>query len=156
MVFVICIFQEAVGEEMNLYKFYEKPGELDLHANWFHIVPDLVYDWAKYLGGRYESGERVLASEAKWAYLYALNVLEGRFEKGESVIATDIAYSYYYACDVLGDRFEAGESIMATDAEVAYHYARNVLKKRFKAGEEAIKIDGFYSGSYERFFGIKL
>ena len=49
------------------------------------------------------------------AYHYALWQLNGRFELGEKLIATNAEYSYRYAFFVLKGRFELGEPVIATD-----------------------------------------
>ena len=44
---------------------------------------------------------KVISKNAKYSYLYALDILKGRFELGEKVISKDAHYSYYYARNVL-------------------------------------------------------
>lgn len=90
------------------------------------------------------------------AYHYALWVLKGRFELGEKLIATDPHYSYYYAGDVVKDRFVLGEPVIATNAHYSYRYACDVLKGRFDLGEPTITTDTNYKKLYERHFSIAI
>ena len=54
-----------------------------------------------------------------------------RILKLEGIIATDSKYSYYYARDIIKGRFEKGEQIIVTDPENSYFYARYVIKDPF-------------------------
>ena len=102
---------------MNIYKYYDKPGELRGYEQATMVVPELAYSYAKKTGKRFPEGERAIAIEAYYAYGYAREVLEGRFPEGEAAIASDASYAYYYAMDVLKGRFPEGEAAIASDAQ---------------------------------------
>lgn len=104
----------------------------------------------------FPDGEAIIATDAKYAYLYAFNVLHYKFPEGETAIAKSPEYAYLYAYGVLNKRFPAGEKAIATSSEYSYLYAFNVLprdKNRkltngFPAGEDAIAHDPSNSCGY--------
>ena len=144
--------------------------------------PERAFEYAHYvLGGRFELGEPIIATDPKHSYWYAKNVLNGRFELGEPIIATDpkhsyryahftnrkfdigepeiaksSCYSYLYALSVLKGRFELGEKAISTNAEYSYLYATEVLKARFKLGEPKIKTNYHYKKIYRKLLGVQL
>ena len=71
------------------------------------------------LGSVFPLGEEIIATNALYAYHYALGVIKGRFELGEPVIVTDSCYSFLYAHDVLKGRFELGEPVFRYDSHIA-------------------------------------
>jgi hypothetical protein len=101
--------------------------------------PRYSYFYARdVLKGPFKLGEATIAKNASNSYLYARDVLDGPFPLGEKAIAKNGWYSYYYAQDALKRRFKLGEKIIATDAFYSYFYAKNVLKGRFILGEDKI------------------
>ena len=80
-----------------------------------------------YPGKRFPEGERAIATDLWYSYLYAIDVFKGRFPKGERAIATDAGWSYQYARDILKRRFPEGEKAIATDAWHSYLYAKYVI-----------------------------
>jgi hypothetical protein len=46
--------------------------------------------------------EAVIASDPKYAYMYARNVIRGRFPKGEAAIKRDSAVYSKYEAEILG------------------------------------------------------
>ncbi len=73
-----------------------------------------------------------MATEARYAYEYAMFLLRNRFEEGEDVIATDGCYSCLYAIDVLQARFEKGEQAIFNghcDSDLELIYRERFLKK---------------------------
>jgi hypothetical protein len=74
----------------------------------------------------------------KYAFLYALDVLQAPFPEGESLIAKSPIYSYGYSRYVLRAPFPLGEPAISKSAEYSYEYAYYVLKAPFPKGEPAI------------------
>ena len=102
--------------------------------------------------GRYRD---VLKNDAEIATLFARDVLNGRFEEAEDIIATSAKWSYVYAVSVLGnERFEQGEPAIATDSGYSLSYAFHVLEDRFKMGEPAIRQNEKNWNMYKRQFNI--
>jgi hypothetical protein len=54
-----------------------------------------------------------------------------RIPELESIIATDYKYSYWHAQDVINGRFEEGERSIATNPQYSYRYARYIIKEIF-------------------------
>ena len=87
--------------EMDLYKLHSNPEQLTGHAKKHLIVPELAYKTLK--SKKKLSPEdkqlalRAIAKDPKWAYHYALRVIEGRFPEGEAAIAKDSRVAYLYA-----------------------------------------------------------
>ena len=107
-------------------------------------------------GGRFELGEKLIATDPHYSYYYAGDVVNDRFVLGEPVIATNTHYSYKYAADVIKGRFELGEPSIATDPYYSYMYAKNVLKGRFKLGDTIIAGDCSIKKHYFDLTGIQL
>jgi hypothetical protein len=93
------------------------------------------------------------------SFAYARKFIKGRFELGEPVIATKHDLAMRYASHILKGRFELGEEAISENGYSSYSYAFNVLKKRFELGEKAIKTvdDSYYiRAEYEKVFGVDL
>ena len=119
--------------------------------------PSNAYHYALWvLKGRFELGEKLIATDPHYSYYYAGDVVKDRFVLGEPVIATNALYSYRYALAVIKGRFELGEPVVATDAYYSYMYAKNVLKGRFKLGDTIIAGDGAIKKRYFELTGIEL
>ena len=86
------------------------------------------------------------ASNAHYAYLYAINIIGGRFELGEKAIAEDGYCSFYYAYAF--GRFELGEPAIAKTPSYSYWYAEHVLYGPFPEGEHVIAKYAFISREY--------
>jgi hypothetical protein len=61
-----------------------------------------------------------------------------RIPELESIIATDYKYSYWHAQDVINGRFEEGERSIATNPEYFCRYARYIIKAPFPLGHPVI------------------
>ena len=72
--------------------------------------------------------DNLAATDAKMAYLYAYDIIGGRFELGEKAIATSPYYSYWYVFNILKKPFSLGKPIIAKDILVAsYCYINNIF-----------------------------
>jgi hypothetical protein len=124
---------------LNLYTLYSKPSQLIGYDRAYDTVPMLVLNIAK-TGKKLNPAQiKTLATNVKYAYMYASDILDGRrFPEGEKAIAGNAMIAYQYARDVIKGRFPEGEAAIATDPQYAYYYARMVLEDRFPEGEAAI------------------
>lgn len=124
---------------MNLYQYHTDPKKLDLHDVAHDIVPELV--WKRHFSKPEElkKREKALAKNAKYAYLYAWQIIKGPFPAGEAAIAKDAEFSEAYAEKVLKGPFPKGEAAIAKDGFQSFMYAKYVLNGPFPAGEEAMK-----------------
>lgn len=52
--------------------------------------------------------EDVIATDSKYSYYYASNIIKGRWKKGEESIANNSHYSYWYAINILNRPFHLG------------------------------------------------
>ncbi|MEX2603318.1 MAG: hypothetical protein WD361_03905, partial [Gracilimonas sp.] len=91
--------------------------------------------------GRFPAGERAIASDPAYAYMYAFNVIEGRFPEGEATIASDPTNAFYYAKNVIQGEWPEGEKAIATKPAFSYEYAKNIIQGRWPEGEKAIATD---------------
>ena len=98
--------------------------------------------------------EAKLANDPELAYKYTMAIGQ-RFPAGEKAIATDSMYAYLYAFSIIHGRWPEGEKVIASDPEYAYLYARNIIKSRFPAGEKSIATDLWYWRAYKQKFNIK-
>lgn len=107
-----------------------------------------AYNYAEYIiKGRWEAGEKAIASHPRVAYNYAVDILD----LGEPVLASDPVYSRGYAKHILHGPFKLGEIERAKGAQSAYNYAMDDLKgERFELGEPAIAKAPFWSIQYAR------
>ena len=153
---MITVTNEQLMEELTairklLVKLVSEETKPDVDLN----SPEACYYYARdVLKTRFETGEKVIATDVLYSYWYARDVLKTRFEAGEKIIATDARCSYWYARHILKTRFEAGEKAIATNAWCSYQYALNVLKTRFEAGEKVILNSG-YKQKYLDFLKVK-
>ena len=92
------------------------------------------------------------ALDAESAFHYAES-LKTSFPEGEFVIATNAKYAFCYAWQILHKRFVLGESAIAQDAFYACQYARYILQGRFSEGEPAIAMNGDWSIMYAEILG---
>lgn len=88
----------------------------------FHVVRvyDKVYEYFRH-NGKHGELEQLISTDSKCSYLYA-KVIGGRFELGEKVIASDAWNSYFYAICIIGGRFKLGEEILDTDEKAKKKY----------------------------------
>ena len=70
---------------------------------------------------------KIIALDAHYAYLYALNYLKEPFPLGEASIATDVQYSYLYALNILKGPFPLGEPTLKCSDVWYEDYEENVL-----------------------------
>ena len=111
----------------------------------------IAYHYAKeIIGGRWLTGEAVIASNATSSYKYAKDVIGGRWPKGEAVIASNADVAYKYARSIIKGRWRKGEAVIASNAGVAYKYARSIIKGRWRKGEAVIASNPFVSFIYAR------
>jgi hypothetical protein len=126
---------------MDLYAIHPDPESAPGYAARHDTVPALVWERYHDRPEELKKREKALATDAMYAYDYALVVLRGPFPAGEAAIAKDADWAYDYARFVLNGPFPAGEAVIAEDAYYAYLYALHVLNGRFPAGEPAIATD---------------
>lgn len=119
----------------NCLNWYSAPSEADLDA-----ISQNAYCSRKYAErvGRFEKGEKIIATSAKQSFLYAKNAINKRFPLGEDVIAEDPKYALAYANEVIRGPWAKGEDSISQDAECSLEYATQVLKGRFYKGEPEI------------------
>jgi len=85
--------------------------------------------------------EKVIATDARLSYLYAVTYIKGRWLPGERVISTDAQWSYMYAKNVIKGLWLLGETAIATNAEMSLNYATNIVRGLWPLGENAIFSD---------------
>lgn len=111
--------------------------------------PDTAYKYARLIGGRFELGEKAIATDPNLALDYAMIELDGPFPLGERAIATNPDFALTYATNVLNKKpFKLGEKAMATNHRAAMRYAVDCLKGPFTLGEKAIATDPISSYRY--------
>ena len=89
------------------------------------------------------------------AYTWLTQITPGcRNPDLEKVIATDAYWAYEYAYCVLKGRFELGEPIIAKDPELAFNYAVDKIKYRWKIAEPII-LKSNYTNKYKNHFNIQ-
>jgi len=111
------------------------------------MTPEEAYLKCLHENHRISELESVIATDPKFSYLYARDVIKGRFEKGEQIIVTDPYFSFCYARELIGGRFEEGEKSIATDPDFSYRYARDVIKGPFPLCHSII-FKSFYKKDY--------
>lgn len=85
------------------------------------------------------------------AYIYAFYHHREKLNlECEKLIATSAKYSWLYSCYVTAKRFKLGEKTISKSAEYSWNYASCVLCYRFKLGEKSIFSDPKYSILYEK------
>ena len=92
--------------------------------------------------------KEIAKTNSKWAFEYVSK--HGKDEDLEPIIAKNAEYSFLYAIEVLDDRFELGEKAIAKDYYLAYRYAKLILNGPFNLGEPVIAKNEFYSKTYTR------
>jgi lambda repressor-like predicted transcriptional regulator len=92
--------------------------------------------------------EDKIASNARYSFLYAKNVIGGPWPKGERAIAQNTEYAYLYTRQVTGRPFPDGEDAIAKDAKNSFFYAFHVIKGPWLKGETAIAQSSNYSYQY--------
>jgi len=139
----------------NLYLIYRYARDIvggKIKDEWEDIIatnPRYSYHYAyEVLNGPFPKGENAIATDAEYSYRYALNVLHEPFPKGENAIATDPFYSFFYACEVIKGPFLKGEDTISKDDYHSYEYAKFILNDRFIKGEGAIIKYKKYIDSY--------
>ena len=90
--------------------------------------------------------KEIAKTNSKWAFEYVSK--HGKDEDLEPIIAKNAEYSFLYAIEVLDDRFELGEKAIAKDYYLAYRYAKLILNGPFNLGEPVIAKNEFYSKKY--------
>ena len=123
---------------MNLYNLHSKPESLDHFEKVTDNNPDVFWEKYKNKPEELKKREKYIAKSAKYAYVYAKDVLKGPFPAGEEAIAKNAAHAYYYAKDVLKGPLPKGEAAMSKDEYFASEYAKNVLKKDFYLNDKLI------------------
>jgi hypothetical protein len=144
MSLVECPYEEDVGY---IYISDDYTNNLLKLSGYSDISNNMYIDLCDHGGLKHHLYEYALNHAAN-AYYYAFKILKGRFQLGEKAIATDSEYSYWYARDVLGCRFELGEQTIASNATFSYFYAKDVVKGRFELGEKSIINDNYYRLEY--------
>ena len=114
---------------MNLWKYYD--GDLK--------YPNIL---------NHSHEKEIAKTNSKWAFEYVSK--HGKDEDLEPIIAKNAEYSFLYAIEVLDDRFELGEKAIAKDYYLAYRYAKLILNGPFNLGEPVIAKNEFYSKTYTR------
>ncbi len=85
---------------MNLYNFHDEPESLDHHDFATSSIPHVVWDTASRHLKDLKNKEDLWATEAKYAYLYAIAIGK-RFKGGEREILKDPTYARMYASNVM-------------------------------------------------------
>ncbi len=88
-----------------------------------------TYMYAKDQEKKFPEGEKIIAKNAKYSYLYALNILNGPFKQGEAAISKHPEYSYRYAYYVLNSRFPEGEPAIKQDPKLWHDYTFFILDR---------------------------
>ena len=76
--------------------------------------------------------EAIIATDPKWSYNYALDVIKGPWKRGEEAISKDSLWSYHYANDIIKGPLESGEEIISNNSYHSYLYAFYVIKGPFE------------------------
>ena len=85
------------------------------------MTPKEAYEQAKQQGYGTPKQETIIATDSRYSYLYARDVIKGRWEPGEAIIATYSYWSRRYARDVIKGRFPLGESLIAKIGRWKYY-----------------------------------
>jgi hypothetical protein len=111
----------------------------------FATNSDISFAYAEHLkmtrGTIWTKGEDAISESPEYSYKYGREILNGRFEKGEKAIASDVNYAYDYAFylkEYKNIDWKGGEDIISKNAGYSYKYAMYVIKGRWEKGEEAI------------------
>ena len=102
----------------NIYRYFDKPEELDGFEQSAFIIPEIAYDYCLTVYRRNDDTDPdqraidCIASNAYWSYMFADQIIEAPFPQGEPAIARKAMYSMRYAKHVLHDRFKLGEPII--------------------------------------------
>ena len=73
-----------------------------------NMTPEEAYYKCKNENRRIPELEDVIATDSKYSYRYAINIIKGRWEKGERSISTNSHYSYWYVINIINCPFELG------------------------------------------------
>lgn len=85
----------------------------------------------------FPEAEDAIARDPRNSRAYAITI-NRRFPKGEKMIATSAEDAYLYAKEILKGRFPEAESAIAKNADIAVRYATYILKRRFPEAEQTI------------------
>jgi len=122
-------------------------GEKEIAKN-----PQFSYVYAQdVIKGRFPEGEAAIAKSPYLSSEYARYVIKGRWPKAEATIAKNPRLAYDYAGFVIRGRFPEGEAAIAKDPAISYAYARDVIKGRWPEGEAAIAKDPRWAYEYKTF-----
>ena len=125
----------------SIYKgsFFSKAEKL------FTTDANISFAYAEYLkmtkGIIWTKGEDIISESPEYSYRYGREILNGRFEKGEKAIASDVNYAYdfaFYLKEYKNIDWKGGEDIISKKPGYSYKYAMYVIKGRWEKGEEAI------------------
>jgi hypothetical protein len=132
---------------MDLYQFYSKPSTL-LGAKEKKYLPWVAFEQAT-KGKKLDARQlAVIASDPKYAYSYAREIIQGSWPQGEAAIANSPRYAYNYANYIVQNRWPKGEAAIASDSSYAYLYALYVIQGRWPEGEAAIASNPYYAYRY--------
>lgn len=137
---------------MNLFKYYDKPGEL-IYGDKEDSIPIIV--WDKYARlGELEKHKLILAKDPTTAFDYA-EIMDRLFPEGEDAIAKNAMYSYYYCINYMNNKFSSkknrfykGEDAISKHPSWSYHYAKQIIQGCWPEAEEAIKRNKSYYNDY--------
>ncbi len=73
------------------------------------------------------NGEEEIASDPRWAYKYAKDVIQGRWPEVENLIASDPYWAVYYAKDVIQGQWPKAEKAMGINSYYAHQYKEFLL-----------------------------
>jgi len=140
---------------MNIYKFHNKPEELNHYTNRLQI-PEIAWNGIKNSKVRVPELEPYIAKDPYYASEYACDIIGGRFKEAEPYIAKSAKYAYMYAMNILKGRFKEAEPYIMKDPKWAFRYATNVIKRKFptKEGEDNILKSNY--GDLYKFFMSRL
>jgi len=138
---------------MNFYKYFTRPEQLDGYENRFRI-PGLAYQAAQTGEITWKQAEPYIMKDPKWAFRYALHILNHRWPEAEPYIMKDPWWAYGYARNALQCRWPEAEPYIMKDPWSAYLYARHVLKRRWPEAEQYIMKDPEWWDEYKEVSGL--
>ena len=127
-----AIQEYSIDDILRIFTYYE----LEQHTyakklllkKYRNNPQDLCYCARAIICGRWLEAEPTIITDARYAYLYSLNIIKGRWLEAEPTIMTSPKYAYYYS--------------------------RDIIKGRWTEAEPAIMKNSYYWHFYEGFFNL--
>jgi hypothetical protein len=86
---------------MTLYQLHSNPEELHHYHEAHEKIPAVIWEKYKKDPKELKKFEHILATDGKYAYYYAVFVLNAPFQLGEAAISKDPDYAGRYALNIL-------------------------------------------------------